>query len=244
MSEIKASIIIPCYNAEKWIEQTIMSALNQTHSNIEVIIVDNESTDGSRTVVGRIAENNSKIILDTAENIYPYCWDEAREKGFSLAEGKYFFTLAADDLLHTNYVESCLKYFNNGKIKIHALQSAIKSVDASNNFLGDINHNYHDLQDLKKMLLVKCPVNSPTVVYDRELYDKGLLKTDPATFSGAADYDLYCSLVDKDYFIYPTGRWIGYYYRWHKDQATWQMHKEETSYDNLIQEKWSEKWKI
>ena len=85
MLNTKASIIIPCYNAEKWIEKTVASALNQTHTNIEVIVVDNESTDNSYNIVKKMLENNPKLMLDTAENIYPYCWDEAREKGFSLA---------------------------------------------------------------------------------------------------------------------------------------------------------------
>ena len=48
------SIIIPCYNAEKWIEESIMSALNQTYQNTEVIFVDNESTDGSHEIAKKI----------------------------------------------------------------------------------------------------------------------------------------------------------------------------------------------
>lgn len=244
MPEVKVSIIIPCYNAEKWIKQTVTSALNQTHNNIEVIVIDNESTDRSRDIVYQMLDESSKLSLDTAENVYPHCWDEARTKGFSLAQGKYFFTLASDDLLHRDYVKNCLSYFNNSKVKIHMLQSTIRSIDYNGNFLRDINHDYRSLQDLKEMLLMKCPINSPTVIYDRKLYDDDLLKTNPETFSGAADYDLYCSLVDKNYFIFPAGNWIGYYYRWHEDQATWKMHKKEINYDFLIQEKWRKKWSI
>ena len=223
-----------------------MSALNQTHFNTEVIVIDNESTDGSYDIVKQMLDRNSKLTLDVAENIYPYCWDEAREKGFSLASGKYFFTLASDDFLHPEYIENYLKYFNSAKNKIYALHSAIKSVDSNGIPMGIINHPYRDFDELKEMLLIKCPINSPTVAYDRELYDEGHLATEPATFSGAADYDLYCSLVDKGYYLYPTDRWVGYYYRWHEDQATWQMHKNEQkiNYDILIQKKWSSKWKI
>ena len=244
MTNPKISIIIPCYNAEKWIKKCVMSALNQTYSNTEVIVVDNESTDSSYSVVEQMLGDNSKLTLEVAENIYPHCWDEAREKGFSLAKGKFLFTLASDDYLHPEYVKSCLKYINNGKRKIYALASAIKGVDSRGVEKGDTNHLYHSLAELKEDLLIKCPVNSPTVVYDRQLYDDGHLKTNPDKFGGAADYDLYCSLVDKGYFIYPTGKWVGYYYRWHEEQATWLVHKEARDYDKMIQSYWRDKWKI
>ena len=73
---------------------------------------------------------------------------------------------------------------------------------------------------------------------------QGLLKTKPELYSGAADYDLYCSLADNGIFIYPANKWLGYYYRWHPQQATWEMHKDSVNYDKLIQEYWSKKWQI
>jgi glycosyltransferase involved in cell wall biosynthesis len=244
MNHPEVSIIIPCYNAEKWIEKTVSSALKQTYTNIEVIVVDNESKDKSYDIVSRILPSNNKLTLVTAENIYPYCWDEAREKGFSLSKGKYLFTLAADDLLHPEYIEKCLKYFNNGKIDIKILQSAIKGITENGTELQIQNYSYGSPSELKKELLKKCPVNSPTVIYERSLYDNGHLTTRPEEFSGAADYDLYCSLIDKGYYIYSTNKWVGYYYRWHKEQATWDMHKEPTNYDKLIKDKWGKIWNI
>ena len=50
----KVSIIIPCYNSEKWIEMCVKSALNQTYPKIEVIFVDNESEDKSVEIVEKI----------------------------------------------------------------------------------------------------------------------------------------------------------------------------------------------
>ena len=58
-----------------------------------------------------------------------------------------------------------------------------------------------------------------------------------------ADYDMYCSMVDAGVFIYPAPVWLGFFYRWHEDQATWKMHKDPTNYDIMIQEFWREKWK-
>ena len=240
----KVSIIIPCYNAEKYIRETINSALSQDYSNIEVVLVDNESTDNSLTLARNIVDNRFKI--STARNIYPFCWDEAREEGFSIASGEYFFTLAADDLLREDYVSNCMKYINAGKGKIKAFQSSIKGFNGSiDNCVNEVSNKYRSLDEFKNMSLQKCMVNSPTVVYHRSLYEDGFLKTDPEKYSGAADYDLSCKLANKGVFIYPAPAWLGYYYRWHQSQATWEMHKmkDKVNYDDLIQSYWREKWK-
>jgi len=94
------------------------------------------------------------------------------------------------------------------------------------------------------MCLELCSVNSPTAVYKRELYDQGKLKTTPKKYGGASDYDLYCKLADEGTFIYPANNWLGYYYRWHEEQATWNVKKEEKDYDGMIQNYWRKKWAL
>lgn len=242
---IGVDIIIPCYNAEKYIEQSIMSALNQTYPNKKVIFVDNESTDNSLKIAKNLQKENPNLIVTSAKNIYPRCWDEAREKGFSLGDGEYIFTLAADDYYHESYVENCMKYISHDPGRIKAFQSPIRNFSSHMGIKDEfISHTYKNIQEFKKISLSKCPATSPTVVFSRELYLQGLLKTKPELYSGAADYDLYCSLADNGIFIYPANKWLGYYYRWHPQQATWEMHKDSVNYDKLIQEYWSKKWQI
>jgi hypothetical protein len=114
--------------------------------------------------------------------------------------------------------------------------------DKNNKELQVINHSYNSISDFKQQLLKKCVVNTPTVVYNRKLYDTGLLKTKPELYSGAADYDMYFNLADKNIFVFPVPQWLGYYYRWHEEQATWGMHKSNIKYDIIIQNYWREKW--
>ena len=240
---MKASIIIPCYNAEKWIERCLSSALNQTHEDIEVIVVDNESTDGTLKILEEVQKENKELIIDKADNIYPNCWDEARGRGFEISTGDYLFTLASDDYLSPSYISNCLKYFSVAPDKIFAIQSAIKCVKGPEEiYVGNISHEYKSLKEFMALALLKCPANSPTVAYSRVLYDDGLLNTKPETYGGAADYDLYCKLANEGIFIYPVDQWLGYFYRWHEEQATWNVQKEEKNYDKMIQEYWSEKW--
>ena len=88
----------------------------------------------------------------------------------------------------------------------------------------------------------RCPVNTPTVIYNRRLWDDGLLDTQPEKYGGAADYDLYCKLADNDVMIYPAPNWLGFFYRWHPEQATWKVQKEAKNYDKMIQDYWRKKW--
>jgi glycosyltransferase involved in cell wall biosynthesis len=243
MTDLKISIIIPCYNAEKWIERCVNSAINQTHENLEVIVVDNESSDNSLTILNEKFGENDKVIIETAENIYPNCWDEARQKGFSISSGQYLFTLASDDIYGTKFVENNLKFILKAPDKVKALQSPIIGIDVSGNTnTAETKHFYKNISQFKSLALQRCPVNSPTVVYNRELYEKGLLQTKPELYGGAADYDLYCNLVESGIFVFPANVFLGYYYRWHPEQATWSVQKEGKNYDKMIQDYWKEKW--
>lgn len=241
----KVTIIIPCYNAEKWIESCICSAFNQTYKNIEVIFCDNESTDDSLKIANNL--KNTKypdLIIETAPNIYKYSWEEPVNKSLSISTGDYFTILGADDFLDQDYITNCMKFISAAPDKILLLQSVLRGVDELENFIGDIKHEYKNLNDFKKLLFEKCPVNTPTVVYNKKLYYDGLIDWQSDKWLGAVDYNLYFNLADNGFLIYPVGKWLGYYYRWHKDQSTWGMQKEERKFDLEIKKHWSEKWKL
>ena len=97
---LKYTIIIPCYNSEKWIAKSIESAINQTYDDYEIIVVDNESTDNSLSIIQRYSD---RIIIDTAENIYKHSYQEPVEKALTIATGDYFTILGSDDHLCSHY---------------------------------------------------------------------------------------------------------------------------------------------
>ena len=69
MGDVKVSIIIPCYNAERFIQQCVESAIKQDYQNKEVIVVDNESSDRSLEIVNDLKEQYDNLIVSSAENI-------------------------------------------------------------------------------------------------------------------------------------------------------------------------------
>lgn len=96
------SIIIPIYNSEKYLRQCIASALAQTYSDIEVILVDDGSTDSSPSICERAARDSGKIKVVHKKNGGP---SSARNTGLKRARGKYVVFLDADDILHPMFVE-------------------------------------------------------------------------------------------------------------------------------------------
>tara|TARA_R110000824_G_scaffold7532_5_gene34136 strand:+ start:3721 stop:4455 length:735 start_codon:yes stop_codon:yes gene_type:complete len=239
----KVTIVIPCYNAEKYIEKCLRSALSQTYDNFEVIFVDNDSGDDSLEIAERMLEEFPELQIDTAPNLYPFSWEEPVEKALSMATGDYFTILGSDDYISEDYVSKFMEKILESEEPVLVLQSAIKGIDENSNLINqDVSHTYSDMEEFKELLLQRCPVTTPSVVYKTDLHGKGIVRWLASEYLGAADYDLYFNLADNDIYIHPVGEWLGYYYRWHQDQATWGMQKEPLNYDFMLQNQWREKW--
>jgi glycosyltransferase involved in cell wall biosynthesis len=100
MMQPKVSILIPCYNAEKWIAQSIQSALDQTHQNKEVIVVDDGSTDGSLNIIKQFGKD---VISETGPN---KGGNVARNRLLALSTGDWIQYLDADDYLLPTKIEN------------------------------------------------------------------------------------------------------------------------------------------
>ena len=94
------SILIPCYNVEKWLADTIESTLAQTWKNIEVILVDDGSKDNTLAVAQRYASSNVKVICQNNQG-----QSAAENRAFREAQGDFIEYLDADDLLAPDKIE-------------------------------------------------------------------------------------------------------------------------------------------
>jgi len=94
------SILIPAYNAERWIGDTIESALNQTWRRKEIIVVDDGSRDGTVAVARRYASPQLRVVEQPNQGA-----SAARNKAFSLCQGDFIQWLDADDLLSPEKIE-------------------------------------------------------------------------------------------------------------------------------------------
>lgn len=105
--KIKVSIIIAVYNVEKYIRQTLESVINQTLRDIEIIVVDNKSTDKTLEIVEQYAQKDERfVIYKNSSNLKQGL---ARNFGVKMARGDYIFFLDGDDYLDLNAIEKLYK---------------------------------------------------------------------------------------------------------------------------------------
>ena len=106
MSEILVSVIIPLYNCERYISQAVESILNQTYKKIEIIVVDDGSTDFSLKVVKTFQDERIKIISRENGGLA-----KARNSGITQAKGEIAGFLDADDYWHPSKIETHIRHF-------------------------------------------------------------------------------------------------------------------------------------
>jgi len=99
----KVSVIVPVYNVQQYLEQCLNSILNQTLKDIEVICVDDGSTDNSLNILNAYAAKDSRVRVLTQNNSYA---GAARNKGMDEATGKYLVFLDADDFFEKDMLQS------------------------------------------------------------------------------------------------------------------------------------------
>jgi glycosyltransferase involved in cell wall biosynthesis len=112
--ENRVSILIPVYNREEFIQDAVASASNQTYKNIEIIIVDNQSTDNTWEILKTIAKADPRVKLFRNEtNIGPVKnWKRCIEE----ATGKYGKILWSDDLIAPDFLEKTISFFNRDDV--------------------------------------------------------------------------------------------------------------------------------
>ena len=99
---ILVSIIVPVYNVEKYLERCLDSLINQTLKDIEIILVDDGSTDDSGNICDKYAKKDKRIKVIHKEN---GGLSDARNIGLSIANGRYLQFVDSDDFIHKQMIE-------------------------------------------------------------------------------------------------------------------------------------------
>ena len=98
----KISVIIPIYNVEAYLPQCLDSIINQTLKNLEIICINDGSTDGSLKIAEKYAEKDKRIIIINQQN---QGLPNARNSGLKIATGEYIMFIDSDDWIDTDYIE-------------------------------------------------------------------------------------------------------------------------------------------
>lgn len=113
------SVIVPVYNTEKYLNRCIQSIVNQTYKNLEIILIDDGSTDNSGNLCDKWAKKDDRIIVIHQKNAGV---SSARNVGLDIAKGEYITFVDSDDYIENNTYENVVNVFELYKVDIVAFQ--------------------------------------------------------------------------------------------------------------------------
>lgn len=161
----KISVIIPIYNAEKYLDRCIDSVVNQTYSNIEIIMVNDGSTDSSKEICQKWKEKDNRIILVDKKNEGV---SVARNIGLNMAKGMYISFIDSDDFLEKNMYEEMMRYANENMDNIIVCNYFIETSNKQKNGICQIPSSSWEEEMFEK--------NSLKGYLWNKLYPKSLIK--------------------------------------------------------------------
>jgi len=164
----KISVIIPVYNVEKYLEKCLNSLLNQSLKNIEIIIINDGSTDNSQKIIDNYQKKYENIVAIKDTN---HGQGYARNKGIQISNSKYIMFLDSDDTLEENILE--IMYNTIEKNKSDIVVCDINKIINNKNVYFKNYLNYSKKDNINLMLSHPGPVAK---LYKKELFLKNDIK--------------------------------------------------------------------
>ena len=194
------SVIIPTYNSEKYIAETLESAINQTYKNIEIIVVDDSSLDKTTKIVKNFIKKDSRIkLFRSLKNTVSGTPSYPRNIGIKKANGKYLSFLDSDDLWAKEKLKTQIKhlkkkdiisftdckYLNDGKFKNESFVNK-KFINIA-------------LSNLPEGLLLYNPIRLSSVLIKKTVLVEKNFNED-SEISGVEDLEMWLNFSKKNYF--------------------------------------------
>lgn len=151
------SIVIPVYNVRRYIDQCVLSVLEQTHSDFEALFIDDGATDGSMDPVRRFARNDSRIVIHTHECNSGLA--AARNSGVTLAKSPYITFVDSDDFIAPNFLEVLMRSSDRGRFDM--IETGVEAIDPQ----GELLWRYEP-----EAMVIENPASQPDCIFKiREL---------------------------------------------------------------------------
>lgn len=178
------SIIVPYFNHGNYIEECIQSILNSSYSNIEVVIINDGSTDKESISKIKLLEGKYlNVVIHHQENAGP---SSARNIGMELANGEFFVFLDGDDLIEKDTITTCLNTFKNNP--------DITVVYGNNLHFGEKKYLRKQKELVEDSILLFNPI-AVCVILKRSFFDQGIKFDDTLSRLGLEDWELWITLV-------------------------------------------------
>lgn len=199
------SIIMPCYNQEKYIGEAVDSVLSQTFTNWELIIVDDGSTDDSYSIMKDYAGRDERITCYRQDNAGP---SKARNHGVKYANGKYLLFFDSDDKLASTYLEKGVQYMEaneNCTVFYPRVQ-----------YFGSRNDEEQLRYTSYKSLLCKSSILCTSVLRKKDFDRIGGFDE---SMKGFEDWEMFIRLLYHNDIVHQSSD-ILFYYRMHREEGS------------------------
>lgn len=180
------SVIVPVYNAEKYLRRCIDSLVNQTLKDIEIILVDDGSTDGSLSVCNEYAEKCNNIKILTQNNQGP---SVARNNALNIAEGKYIGFVDSDDFIEKETYEIAVNELEKNS-DINLVIWGVNVISDDNlPYINWFQDNYFKMKNSGKKVVDEKILFKTAVVPWNKLYRTSIIKEKNITFPEGKLYE-------------------------------------------------------
>ena len=209
---MKVSVIIAAYNIEEYIERCIESVVNQSEREIEIIIVNDGSTDNTLNIIKKMSDLDERILIIDQKNKGLV---EARKSGLKNANGKFILFLDGDDWLENNCVEELYKTAIDKNADV-VLYNAYKAYEDKKETFNTFNKNLID--DIKKNPIKNLLLDniSPTIwskFIKKSFIEENNIKF-PENISYAEDLATVSNIfINKPKIVFNENRLYNYYHR-------------------------------
>ena len=212
------SVIVPAYNAEKFVAETIESVLAQTYTDWELIMVDDGSTDQTAGIIKEYANKDARIHYWYQTNGRQ---GKARNLAISKAKGTYLAFIDADDLWHPTKLEKQVSVFTENPQVDLIYTNGISFMDTIQNVI----HTHQEPTGLRKLdeqfqyLLSGISLPNLSVMVKKKCVNEIGGFMEDKRLQNAEDYQLWLRLADRQCVMYGLGEDL-FYYRLHPNQVT------------------------
>ncbi len=208
MDKNNSKIIMPVYNGEKYLVQSIESILNQTYRNFEFIIINDGSDDKSLNIVNRYKETDERIIVVSRDNkglIY------SLNEGIDLAKGEYIARMDCDDISMPDRLEKQIRFLQSN-IEYGLIGTWYIQIDKDNNEIQEYYFPKRN-EEIKAFFAVANVLAHGSIMARKELLSKN--KYGAGNYNLIEDFDLWVRIAAETK-IAILGEFL-YKYRWYSD---------------------------
>ena len=214
------SVVIPAYNVARWIEATVQSVLAQSYRNLEVIVVDDGSTDGTASIVEKLAERDNRVRLLKMDNKGV---GGARNAGIRIARGELIAPLDGDDIWHPDKLNRQLKRYrrllDQGR-PVGLIYCWSQTINEDGRVLrSNVPRKPTEGAVFENLLVEDFMSNGSTALIAAEALESVGLYLENREASGCADWELYLRVAHK-YEIFAVDAYLVGYRRYSDSMST------------------------